>query len=78
MLDQTTQKTMSHKGSWHRLGDAPAYRNNYDEIFKKKKENETINTDTDDTRKAHEVHVCPGGQDCKADRQPSRRAPDPE
>ena len=38
----------THKGDWHRLGDAPAYRNNYDAIFRKKI-HDPINTDTDDT-----------------------------
>jgi len=39
----------THKGDWHRLGDAPAYRDNYDAIFRKNKSNDPINTDTDDT-----------------------------
>jgi len=27
----------THKGDWHRLGDGPAFRNNYDAIFRKTK-----------------------------------------
>ena len=60
---------MSHKGSWNRVknrkawDECPLWKNK-----EKKKENETINTDTDDTRTENEVHVCPIGQDHKADR----------
>ena len=39
----------THKGDWHRLGDAPAYRDNYDAIFRKNKNNDPKHTDTDDT-----------------------------
>lgn len=60
---------MSHKGSWNRVknrkawDECPLWKN------KENKNNEIKHTDTDDTRKAHKVHVCPSGQDLKADRQ---------
>jgi hypothetical protein len=62
----------SHKGSWNRVKDKKAW----DEcpLWKnkeKKKENEAINTDPDDTKPKNQVHVCTIGQDRKADRQPT-------
>ena len=66
----------THKGDWHRLGDAPAYRSNYDAIFRKKT-HDPINTDTDDTG-AREAAPSPPTKDRGTDRRAARRAPDPE
>ena len=89
---ESNRMSKTHKGDWHRLGDAPAYRNNYDAIFRKNKTHDPINTDTDDTG-TRETTANPPVEDRGADSKPTNphrgsefraedfgagRAPDPE
>jgi hypothetical protein len=66
----------THKGDWHRLGNAPAYRENYDEIFRKKT-HDPIHTDPDDTG-TREKTPSTTTENRKTDRHPSHRTSDPE
>lgn len=47
---------MSHKGDWHRLGNAEKYRSNYDDIFRKKdKPKNELSKDKNCNNKGKEV-----------------------